>query len=75
MQAIRADYFGRKSIGMILGISASIAAIGQTIGPLIAGYLGDVTGDYQLGFTAISGIAVTGALAFWFAQRPQQPNT
>ncbi len=75
MQAIRADYFGRKSIGMILGISASIAAIGQTVGPLIAGYLGDVTGDYQLGFTAISGIAVIGALAFWFAQRPQQPNT
>jgi MFS family permease len=75
MQAIRADYFGRKSIGMILGISASIAAIGQTVGPLIAGYLGDVTGDYQLGFTVISGIAVVGALAFWFAQRPQQPNT
>jgi MFS family permease len=74
MQAIRADYFGRKSIGMILGISASIAAIGQTIGPLIAGYLGDTTGDYQLGFTVISGIAVIGALAFWLAQRPPQPN-
>jgi hypothetical protein len=41
---------------------------------LIAGYLGDATGDYQLGFTAISGMAVIGALAFWFAQRPQQPN-
>jgi hypothetical protein len=34
-----------------------------------------VTGDYQLGFTVISGIAVVGALAFWFAQRPQQPIT
>ena len=46
MQAIRADYFGRKSIEMIRGISASIAAIGETVGPLIAGCLGNVTGDY-----------------------------
>jgi len=42
---------------------------------LIAGFLGDATGDYQLGFTVISGIAVVGALAFWLAQRPQQQNT
>jgi len=70
MQAIRADYFGRRSIGMILGISATIAAIGQTIGPVIAGMLGDLTGNYEMGFNVISAIAVLGAFAFFFARRP-----
>ena len=74
MQAIRADYFGRRAIGMILGISAMVAAIGQTLGPLLAGILGDITGDYQLGFTALSVIALVGAVVFWMAKRPVDPN-
>jgi len=74
MQAIRADYFGRRAIGMILGISAMVAAIGQTLGPLIAGILGDITGNYELGFTALSAIALVGAVVFWMAKRPVDPN-
>lgn len=71
MQAIRADYFGRKSIGMILGLSALLTALGQIAGPLIAGVLGDITGDYRLGFTVLALIAGSGSLLFWFARRPQ----
>lgn len=71
MQAIRADYFGRKSIGMILGLSALLTALGQIAGPLIAGILGDATGDYRLGFTVLALIAGSGSLLFWFARRPQ----
>lgn len=74
MQAIRADYFGRQSIGMILGISAMIAAIGQTVGPLIAGVLGDMTGNYQVGFTTIAAISLLGALMFLLAKRPSHPT-
>jgi MFS family permease len=74
MQAIRADYFGRRSIGMILGVSATIGAIGQTVGPVIAGVLGDVTGDYELGFTVICAMSVIGAIVFWLAKRPPTPN-
>ncbi|NBS72806.1 MAG: MFS transporter, partial [Betaproteobacteria bacterium] len=54
MQAIRADYFGRNAIGMILGLSAVIVALGQVAGPLVAGVLADVTGDYKTGFTVLS---------------------
>lgn len=75
MQAIRADYFGRRAIGMILGVSAMVGAIGQTIGPLVAGVLGDATGDYELGFTVLSGIALIGAVVFWMAKRPLPPNS
>jgi sugar phosphate permease len=73
MQAIRADYFGRRAIGMILGMSAVIAAIGQVIGPLLAGVLGDITGDYLLGFTVLALLAGTGSVSFWMARRPQPP--
>jgi hypothetical protein len=33
MQAMRADYFGRNAIGMIMGLSAVIVAMGQIAGP------------------------------------------
>ena len=75
MQAIRADYFGRRSIGMILGLSALIAAIGQVLGPMLAGVLGDITGDYLLGFTVLALLAGTGFLSFWLARPPMPPAT
>jgi len=74
MQAIRADYFGRRAIGMILGVSAMVGALGQTIGPLVAGVLGDATGNYELGFTVLSGVALIGAVVFWMAKRPVPPK-
>jgi sugar phosphate permease len=73
MQAIRADYFGRRSIGMILGLSALITAIGQVTGPMLAGVMGDATGDYLLGFTVLSLLAGAGSLLFWVARRPTAP--
>ena len=73
MQAIRADYFGRKSIGMILGLSAMLTALGQISGPLLAGILGDATGHYLLGFTVLAFIAGAGSIVFWFAKPPEHP--
>jgi len=73
MQAIRADYFGRRSIGMILGLSSVIIAIGQIGGPMVAGMLGDATGNYRAGFTVLAALAGAGSLLFVFARRPAQP--
>jgi MFS family permease len=73
MQAIRADYFGRKSIGMILGLSAMLTAVGQVSGPLLAGVMGDATGNYKLGFTVLAMIAATGSVVFWMARKPALP--
>jgi MFS family permease len=73
MQAIRADYFGRTAIGSILGISAIIAAFGQVSGPLLAGVLGDATGNYKLGFTVLACIAAGGSALFLAARRPPPP--
>ncbi len=74
MQAIRADYFGRAAIGMILGLSYMIIVVGQVGGPMIAGVLADLTGDYRLGFTILALLAGMGSLFFLFARRPKPPS-
>ncbi|MBK8063419.1 MAG: MFS transporter [Betaproteobacteria bacterium] len=71
MQALRADYFGRRSIGMILGLSALIIVIGQVGGPIVAGAFADLTGDYRVGFTALSVLAGLGSLFFVLARKPK----
>ena len=70
MQAIRADFFGRRSIGMILGLSSTVIVIGQIGGPLIAGALADMTGNYRLGFTVLAVLCALGSLLFLAARRP-----
>ncbi len=74
MQAIRADYFGRSAIGMILGLSLMIIVIGQVGGPMIAGVLADLTGNYRLGFTVLALLAGLGSLFFVLARRPGRPR-
>jgi len=73
LQAIRADYFGRSAIGMILGFSFMILIIGQIGGPMIAGILADMTGNYRAGFTTLALLAGLGSVFFLFAKRPGLP--
>jgi sugar phosphate permease len=73
MQAIRADYFGRSAIGMILGLSFMIIVIGQVGGPMIAGIMADMTGNYRAGFTTLALLAGLGSIFFLVARRPQRP--
>ena len=73
MQALRADYFGRSAIGMILGLSFMIIVVGQVGGPMIAGVLADLTGSYRMGFTILALLAGLGSLFFVLAKRPPLP--
>jgi MFS family permease len=72
MQAIRADYFGRHSIGMIIGLSSLILILGQIGGPIVAGAFADWTGDYRLGFTILAALSGLGSLFFFMARRPKK---
>ncbi|MGZ5152953.1 MAG: MFS transporter [Burkholderiales bacterium] len=71
MQAIRADYFGRRSIGMIIGLSSLITVFGQIGGPIVAGAFADWTGNYRAGFTLLAGLAGMGSLFFLLAKPPK----
>jgi MFS family permease len=74
MQAIRADYFGRNAIGFIFGLSATLVAVGQIGGPMIAGLMADLTGDYRAGFTLLALLSALGSLAFIWATPPARPR-
>jgi sugar phosphate permease len=71
MQAMRADYFGRRAIGMILGLSSLVIVFGQIGGPMIAGLLADATGSYLAGFTLLAVMVGAGSLFFLLARKPK----
>jgi MFS family permease len=73
MSAMRADYFGRRSIGTILGLSAMVLVVGQIGGPLVAGGFADATGNYRIGFTLLALLAGVGSLFFYWAKPPRLP--
>ena len=73
-QALRADYFGRRSFGKIMGFSSMIMMVGMTTGPIVAGVLADSTGDYKLGFTILAIGAGIGSVFFLLAKPPQRPG-
>ena len=74
MQAIRADYFGRSSFGVIMGLSSTIIMLGQIGGPVVAGLMADQTGNYESGFTLMAVLAGLGSGFFIFARRPVLPE-
>ncbi|MGI9613407.1 MAG: MFS transporter [Acidimicrobiales bacterium] len=75
MQALRADYFGATSFGSIMGFSSLIVMLGTAGGPLIAGYLADVTDSYRLGFTILALAAGAGLTFFVLATPPDPPDS
>lgn len=70
MAAIRADYFGSGSFGMISGVSSMVIMFGMMLGPLVAGILADRTGSYLPGFSVLAAFAAAGSVAFVRARRP-----
>jgi MFS family permease len=71
-QSLRAQYFGRKSFGTIMGFSSMIIMLGMTTGPIVAGVLRDWTGSYELGFTVLAVLAAMGSVFFVFSTPPQK---
>lgn len=45
--AMMSEYFGRSSFGKALGIIMGISSIGGIVGPILAGFTFDTTGNYQ----------------------------
>jgi len=49
-EPIRADYFGTKAFATIQGMSRSVQTAGTFLGPVIAGFLYDLTKSYTIAF-------------------------
>ena len=74
LHTYRAECFGRASFAQVLGFSSMIVMFGMMAGPLVAGFLADRTGDYQLPFLILGVIASLGSLFFAFAGKPTPPR-
>jgi OFA family oxalate/formate antiporter-like MFS transporter len=73
-EPIRADYFGTKAFATIQGMSRSVQTAGTFLGPIIAGFLYDLTRSYTIAF-GIFALVSLGAVALMFvAKRPQMRN-
>ena len=74
IHSLRADYFGRGSYATIMGFSSFIMMIGMMIGPIFAGVMADLTGNYTMGFLILAAFAALGSVFFFLANKPQLPS-
>jgi len=72
-EPIRADYFGTKAFATIQGMSRSVTTAGTFLGPIIAGFLYDVTKSYTLAFGVFALVSVLATLLMFWAKRPASP--
>jgi sugar phosphate permease len=68
-----ADYFGRKSFGAIRGAALTMQVTAQAAGPLLSGWLRDLTGDYRVSLTAFAALSGLGVLLALLARAPRRP--
>ena len=74
MLPLRVRYFGRKSIGSIMGIGRTLALPVGILAPIWVGWMYDNTGSYIFAFTIVAGLlAFSGVLAAFIL--PPKPPT
>jgi MFS family permease len=71
LPVLYADYFGRQSIGTIRGITHPVVMVANATGPLLAGIIFDLRGDYSLAFQVFGTVTLLGATLVWFAKPPR----
>lgn len=74
MMSIRGEYFGRRYFATISGTNQALVMIGHLAGPILAGWIFDVTRSYQLAFTIFAATLVTGAVIHLFNTPPKPPK-
>jgi cyanate permease len=68
---LRARYFGRKSFGTIAGWSRALTIPVGVVGPVLAGWIFDVTGSYEIAFVLFAVTLGISAVIMIFARPPK----
>ena len=68
LMAFRGDIFGRKKFAQMSGIMSPFRMIGNVVGPVFAGFLFDVTGNYRIAFIVFTCLAVMSGISFFFVK-------
>jgi MFS family permease len=72
--ALFGQYWGLASLGKIVGTLQTLAVPLSIVGPVLAGLLADIRGDYRLVFIGVSIASLTGAGLIFLANPPKQPE-
>jgi len=65
------DYFGRRHVGAIAGLTTLLIVPAMAMGPLIAALSFDLLGTYRVVFTAFAIAAYIAGAFFWLAKPPR----
>ena len=71
---LRARYFGRKSFGTIAGWSRALTIPVGVIGPVLAGWIYDTTGSYEIAFQLFAITLAISAVIMLFVAPPKPPQ-
>jgi MFS family permease len=69
-EPIRADYFGTKAFATIQGVSRTVTTAGTFMGPIVAGFLYDVTHSYTVAFAIFAVVSAASLFLMFLARRP-----
>ncbi|MDP2729425.1 MAG: MFS transporter [Dehalococcoidales bacterium] len=72
--AIQGEYFGRKSLGVISGWLQLVTIPFAASGPVLAGYMADVQGNYTSAFTVMFFLTLAGAVLTFLSAPPKHPT-
>ena len=68
-----ADYYGRRSLGVIRGVTEPLTTFGQAIGAVASGVIFDLNDSYRLAFMAFAVMGGLATVLVLFARPPRRP--
>ena len=68
-----ADYYGRRSLGAIRGVTEPFTSLEQAVGAVASGIVYDLTGSYAIALIAFSILGGLTAVVILFARPPGRP--
>jgi len=69
--ALQAEYFGRRALGSIMGLTFFITSLGNVLGPVFVGWMYDVMDSYRLAFVITAVVSLAAIPLVLSMPRPQ----
>lgn len=69
-----AEFFGMKSLGIIVGLVTTSWAVGGIVGPILAGYIFDISRSYYIAFLIGGSLLTVGVFAGFFLKAPREKH-
>jgi MFS family permease len=70
-----AELFGTGSHGLLFGMVLFSGTVGGSVGPLMTGYIFDLTGSYQAAFVVLTALAIMGLVLIILLRPPNGRST